>query len=333
MAGVSVSTVSIVMNGKSGVSDKTRRRILEILDTCNVPLVKKRNQPAGGFFRFYKIAKHGRIINERHNVFISEYIDGIVEEAKLNNFTVEVSVFNGAEMEDIFRITGITNVPSGCIVLATELSPKDIEKFTKLNTPVVFLDACYEFLAADFVTMDNQKMTFDAVRHLWESGHRKIGILYPENSSNFTMRKNSFKYALSALGIPLHEEWMIKIGSTFESSYEDMLNYLKRGRPALPTAFFGCNDILAIGAIKALQESGYQVPNDVSVIGFDDLPVSSFIDPPLSTMWVPKRAIGRICVRMLLNRLRDHRQYTNQKHLVGGGIIKRQSVRTVSGEK
>jgi LacI family transcriptional regulator len=326
MAGVSVSTVSIVMNEKPGVSTETRQRILDILDTCGISLVKKENPAAGGFFRFCKIAKHGRIINERHNIFISEYTDGIIEEAKLNNFAVEVSVFSGTELENILKINESQNIPNGCIILATELSPDDIKKFTKLSPPVVFLDAYYEFLAADFVTMDNQKMTFDAVRHLWESGHRKIGMLYAEDCSNFSMRQISFRRALSQLNIPLHEGWMVKIGSTHESSYDDMLDYLKKKHCPLPTAFFACNDMLAIGAIKALQESGCRVPEDVSLIGFDDLPVSSFIDPPLSTMWVPKREIGRVSVRLLLNRIND-KQYTNQKCLIGGDLIKRQSIR------
>jgi LacI family transcriptional regulator len=324
LVGVSVSTVSLVLNGKPGVSDETRRLILDILEANGMSLPKRKPSNDGGVLRFYQIAKHGFIINDRHSRFISDYTDGIIEEAKTNNYTVEVSTFQGTDIQSLCNMLRSSNGISGCIILATELSQTDVEVFFGLNMPVVFLDAYYEFISGDFVTMDNQNMTCQAVKHLYESGHTKIGMLYSEGGSNFDLRHISFRRVLSAFNLPVNDEWIIKIGSTLESSYADMVNILKEKKQNFPTAFFTCNDILAIGAIRAFQEFDFKIPDDISFVGFDDLPVSSFIIPPLSTLSVPKHEIGQQSVKMLLRQIPN--KYTDQKCLLGGELIKRDSV-------
>jgi LacI family transcriptional regulator len=325
LAGVSVSTVSIVLNGKPGVGGKTRDRILAILKENGISLSGKRYLPNNGVFRLYRIAKHGHIINERHNVFISDYTDGIIEEAKLYNYAVEVSTHNSPNIRNLCDTIRSSNGISGCIILSTELSPEDFGEFSALNIPVVFLDAYYEHIAGDFVTMDNANMTYNAVRHLKDAGHTKIGMLYAVGASNFDIRYKSFLRVISDLKLPLREEWLVKVGSTHESSYNDVLEALN-SRKKLPTAYFSCNDIIAIGGIRAFQEKGFKVPDDISIIGFDDLPVSSIVDPPLSTMWVPKHEIGRLSVRMLFDRIAN-REYKYQKYLLGGELINRKTIK------
>ncbi|GHV75903.1 HTH-type transcriptional repressor PurR [Spirochaetia bacterium] len=325
LSGVSVSTVSIVLNGKPGVSDETRSRIVAILKKNGIPLPGKRHLPDNGVFRLYRIAKHGHVINERHNVFISDYTDGIIEEAKLYNYTVEVSTHNGPNIRGLCDTIRSSNGISGCIILSTELSPEDFGEFSNLHVPVVFLDAYYEHIAGDFVTMDNANMTYNAVKHLQEAGHTKIGMLYAEGAGNFDIRYESFRRVISDLKLPLREKWLIKAGSTHEGSYNDVLKALD-SKGELPTAYFACNDIIAIGGIRALQEKGFKVPDDISIIGFDDLPASSLVDPPLSTMWVPKHEIGRLSVRMLFNRI-ENRTYKYQKCLLGGELINRKTIK------
>jgi LacI family transcriptional regulator len=325
LAGVSVSTVSIVLNGKPGVSEETRSQILAILNKNGILRSGKRRLPNNGVFRLYRIAKHGHIINDRHNVFIADYTDGIIEEADLYNYTVEVSTHNGPNITDLCDAIRSSNGISGCVILSTELSPEDFGEFSTLNVPVVFLDAYYEHIAGDFVTMDNANMTYSAVKHLQEAGHTKIGMLYAVGASNFDIRYKSFRRVISDLKLPLREEWLIKVKSTHEGSYNDVLKALDT-KSELPTAYFACNDIIAIGGIRALQEKGFKVPDDISIIGFDDLPASSLIDPPLSTMWVPKHEIGRLSVRMLFSRI-GNREYNYQKCLLGGELINRKTIK------
>jgi len=326
LAGVSVSTVSIVLNGKPGVSEQTRNKVLNILEKHGYNVSNKNKvQSKEGIIRFYRVAKHGHIINNRHNVFINDYTEGIIDEAKMHNFTVEMITFgiNSTVEEVVNDIRNSSNI-SGCIILATELSKDDIKQFYGLSTPVVFLDAIYDFMPFDFVTMDNLNMTYDIVNYLFKTGHRQIGMLYePIGCSNFEMRKKAFCLSLKELGIKVNENHIIPISSTYDGAYYDMKKSLKKGIQ-LPTAYFACNDMVAIGAIRALKESEILVPKDISIVGFDDLPVSSVFTPPLTTMTVPKHEIGRSSVITLLNRI-SFNDYTSKKVLLGGKIVKRKS--------
>jgi LacI family transcriptional regulator len=325
LAGVSVSTVSIVLNGKPGVSEETRTRVMDILEQNGLSL-NMRNPVAlqGGVIRFCKIAKHGQIVNDRHNAFISDYTDGIIEEAKLHGLNVEVTTFNGASIRSVSELIRASHGLTGCIILATELSQEDIDIFDSVDIPFVFLDAMYEFSLHDFVTMDNMKMTSDMVRHLHGLGHTKIGMLYGERCSNFEQRKMAFERAMGALGLPLREEWLIRLGSTRETAQADMYRQIQ-GKKDLPTAFFATNDMVAVGAIAALQSLGYRIPQDISVGGFDDIPVASFIDPPLTTISVPKFDIGRLAVSVLLDKIKKRGVYLSQKSVLAGNLLARQS--------
>ena len=130
LAGVSVSTVSIILNGKPGVSVETRTRVMDILEQNGISH-NKRNPVAlkGGVIRFCKVVKHGQIVNDRHNVFISDYVDGIIEEAKLHGLSVEIEIFNGTPMRAIAENISASHNLTGCIILATEFSQEDADEF------------------------------------------------------------------------------------------------------------------------------------------------------------------------------------------------------------
>ena len=325
LAGVSVSTVSIILNGKPGVSEETRIRVMDILEQNGLSH-NKRNPVAlkGGVIRFCKIAKHGQIVNDRHNAFISDYIDGITEEAKLHGLSVEIETFNGSSIRAVAdNISGSHNL-TGCIILATEFSSEDIGIFENIAIPFVFLDAMFEFSPHDFITMDNMKMTFDMIRHFRDLGHTKIGMLYGEGGSNFDQRKIAFTRALSVLDLPFRKDWMFRLGSTHETAQSDMFGQIQRKKD-LPTAFFAANDMIAVGAIAALQSLGYRIPEDVAIGGFDDIPVASFIEPQLTTISVPKIDIGRLSVSVLLNKIKMRNVCLCQKSVLAGNLIIRQS--------
>ena len=325
LAGVSVSTVSIILNGKPGVSEETRTRVMDILEQ-NGFSHNKRNPVAlqGGVIRFCKIAKHGQIVNDRHNVFISDYVDGIIEEAKLHCLSVEIETFNGFSIRAVAENTSASHNLTGCIILATEFSAEDIDVFDTVGIPFVFLDAMYEFSQHDFITMDNIKMTYDMIHHFKELGHTKIGMLYGTGCSNFDQRKIAFVRALSELNLPFREDWLFRLGSTHETAQADMYGLIN-GKKALPTAFFAANDMIAVGAIAALQSLGYRIPEDIAVGGFDDIPVASFIEPQLTTISVPKFDIGRLSVSVLLDRIKGRDTYLSRKSVLAGKLIMRQS--------
>ena len=335
LVGVSVSTVSIVLNGKPGVSEETRSKVMDLL-AQNGFSHSKRDPSAlkGGVIRFCKIAKHGQIVNDRHNAFISDYIEGIVEEAKLHELNVEVTTFDDTSLRSVCENLRTSRNLTGCIILATELSHEDIAVFDSTDVPLVFLDAMFEFSPHDFITMDNMKMTFDMIHHFWKLGHTKIGMLYAEGCSNFDQRKIAFSRALSDLNLPFHEEWMFCIGSTHETAQSDMFSRIQdQKKKGLPTAFFAANDMVAVGAIAALQSLDYKIPGDISIGGFDDIPVASFIEPQLTTISVPKFDIGRLSVSVLLNKIEKSGAYTGHKSVLSGALVIRQSTSPLTKQK
>ena len=338
LVGVSSSTVSIVLNGKQGVGEETRTKILDVLQQNGFSHSKREASiQKGGVIRFYKIAKHGQIVNDKHNVFIADYIDGIAEEGRLHGLNVEIAAFNNTPLRSVCEdISAAANL-DGCIILATELSEEDLAIFSEIEIPLVFLDAMFDFSPYDFITMDNMKMTFDMVRHFWRLGHTKIGMLYAEGGSNLAQRKLAFPRALAALDLPFREEWMFRIGSTLETAQADMLEKIQ-GNADLPTAFFAANDMIAVGAIAALQSLNYKIPEDISIGGFDDIPVASFIEPHLTTISVPKADIGALAVSTLLSRIKKRHAAAGsccvgQKSVLSGELVIRQSTGANTNEK
>lgn len=328
LAGVSVSTVSIVLNNKSGVGEETRRRVLDILASHGIFPKSSGYVSSRGAIRFCKIVKHGHIINDRHNVFISEYIDGVIDEAKSVDLSVEVATYQNVPIAEVVQDLAKSPSITGCILLSTELSEDDLALFASLPMPHIFLDAIYPYARGSFVTMDNTGMVFEAIRYLQACGHTHIGMFTSSECSNFSAREQAFKNSLQKLGLPYSDQFIIPVQSTHQGSYEDTKTFLSQNHAALfPTAFFACNDIVAIGAIRALQEGGYDVPSRISVIGFDDLPISSLLSPALTTLSVPKLALGRLAVRVLLNEWKPPSMIASQKSVLGGMLITRSSVK------
>jgi LacI family transcriptional regulator len=334
LAGVSVSTVSIVLNNKPGVGSETRQRVLAILSEYEISSKSSPRESERKVIRFCKIVKHGQIINDRHNVFISEYIDGVVEEAKGFNYSIEFSTYDclpiAEVIEDLSRLPDV----SGCILLATELSFEDVELFQTLAIPHVFLDALYQFGTGSFVTMDNYHMVLLALRYFKDCGHTSIGMLNALGCSNFESRRVAFEQSLGILGLAFNNNSVITLRSTHMGSYEDMKEMLaKRGILDFPTAFFACNDMVALGAIRAFNEAGLQVPEDVSVIGFDNLPSSSLVNPALTSLNVPKISIGHLSVRILMEQLSQKGLSRPLKCMVGGSLVLRSSVLDLNSQK
>lgn len=330
LAGVSVSTVSIVLNNKSGVGDETRKRVLDILASHGIFPKSSGYASSRGVIRFCKIVKHGHIINDRHNVFISEYIDGVIDEAKSIDLSVEVATYQDVPIAEVVQDLAKSPSITGCILLCTELSEDELALFSSLPMPHVFLDAIYPYANGSFVTMDNAGMVFEAIRYLQTCGHTNIGMFTSTGCSNFSARERAFVDSLRQLGLPCDNRFIIPVQSTHQGSYEDTKTFLTQNNNDLfPTAFFACNDIVAIGAIRALQERGYNVPERVSVIGFDDLPISSLLSPALTTLSVPKLALGRLAVRVLLDEWKPISLVASQKSILGGMLIHRASVKMV----
>lgn len=303
-AEVSPSAVSLALNNRTGVSKELRQRIIAIAVRMGYKNLQPRLYPVNEniTIRLLKIAKHGHIVNERHSAFITEYLEGIERGAKVRRYKLEVSFYNKVPMEEIIEAQR-DSAADGLIVLGTELNAHELTFFTALPHPIVFIDTYFPLSVYDCIDMDNADGVFKAVQHFYTSGHRSIGLIKSSyDTRNFKMRELGFREAMEYFSLPVREDFIIPVDPTFDQSMLDMSRRLEQKRP-LPTAFFCMNDIIAYGCLRALRNHGIRVPEDLSVIGFDDLPSSSLSEPPLSTIRVSTRQIGERALEKLAERI------------------------------
>jgi LacI family transcriptional regulator len=335
VAEVSPAAVSLALNNKTGVSDKVRRKILGIATQMgyknSFPEQFAVNENIT--IRLLKIAKHGHIVNDWHNAFITEYLEGIEPEVKKRKYKLEVSFFNRIPVEEIIKSQADARI-DGFIVLGTELNDHELVFFKTLKKPVVFIDTYFPLSVYDCVDMDNVDGVFKAIEHLYKAGHRSIGLVKSSyESRNFRMREFGFKEAMGYFSLPVQEKFIINVDPTVDGSLRDMSKYLDKNRN-LPTAFFCMNDIISYGVIKALRGYEFSIPKDLSIIGFDDLPSSSISEPPLTSIRVSTQRIGGRALEKLAERISSEKFPNAPLHvpeniLISGKLVVRDSVRQI----
>jgi LacI family transcriptional regulator len=335
-ADVSPSAVSLALNNKSGVSGEVRDRILGIARTMGYrSVIRQEGRGAAAGIKLLKIAKHGHIVNERHNAFITEYLEGIEQGAKRRNYKLEVSFFNRTPVEEIVEAelnAGINKKAGGLIVLGTELSAHELSFFTTLSQPAVFIDTYFPLAVFDCIDMDNGDGVFRSVEYLYRMGHRNIGLIKSSyETRNFREREEGFREAMEYFSLPVQEDFITAVDPAYEQAASDTARFLERPRSkgSFPSAFFCMNDIIAYGCMRALREEGFAIPGDVSVIGFDDLPSSSVTDPPLTSIRVAAHQIGERALEKLSERIEGAAGGQPEKILVSGTLMIRGSVKKI----
>jgi LacI family transcriptional regulator len=194
------------------------------------------------------------------------------------------------------------------------------------------IDTTYDFIKLDFVDMNNGEALYQIIRYFRDNNHRDIGMIWGEDvqARNFELRRLNFEQALRYYDLPFNPKNIITVDSTFNEAYQGVLQHLKKGGK-LPTALFSANDLIASACIKAFKEFGIRVPEDVSIIGFDNLPMCEMLDPPLTTMRVSKQQIGEIAMELLVKRVNARPGTPMLKVSVGGELIIRKSVHCLPG--
>ena len=327
LAGVSATTVSLVMNGKSGISQDTRTRVMQAAKTLKYSQRSVRTAKADALvtLRFLKIAKHGHTVNRDHNTFISDYIDGMSREASACGYKLEIVSFEGEPIEAIVASLVGTSV-DGLIVLGTELTEQDIKLLQALPTPLVVIDSFFDVLECNFVNMNNKDAVYKIIAYFVERGFSNIGFIASNvQTVNFRLRKDAFLEGIKAFGLNFSTRNIVTVDSTYDGAYQDMLSKLNNGL-VVPECYFCTNDIITYGCIKALREFNVRIPQDISVIGFDNLPMSATMEPPLTTIDVSKTKIGYLAIRLLDELINADDKQPPVKILVGANLVTRGSV-------
>jgi LacI family transcriptional regulator len=186
------------------------------------------------------------------------------------------------------------------------MNEEDIKWFSSANRSVVILDSYFENYNLDCIVIDNIQGAYLATSHLMEHGHKRIGHLASSvEINNFKERHEGFAKAVNRSSETCDSIYnTIRLRPTTEGAYEDMKSYLEK-RPDLPTAFFADNDIIAISCMRALKEAGYKIPQDISIVGFDDTPMAYVTSPKLTTVRVGKELLGTRAVIRLIEKIND----------------------------
>lgn len=322
---LSPSAVSIALNNKPGVSDETRRLVLEFAEQHGYSrYIRKQKNSAESFIQFIIYKKHGSIVGD--TPFFSRLSEGISGQTGLRGYKLQISYFYESQsFSDQLNTLKNANI-EGIILLATEMNPADIKKFRALNIPIVVLDSYFEDEMFDCVVINNVQGAYLATMHLIEKGHRRIGHLCSNvEINNFRERRDGFIRAINKCSELNIESETILIEPTYEGAYLNMTEYLEAHNSILPTAFFADNDIIATSCLRALKDKKYKLPQDISIIGFDDIPVCEMTRPALSTMSVPKKELGILAVDRLVSLITGEAKET-VKIEVGTTLIERSSV-------
>ncbi len=214
---------------------------------------------------------------------------------------------------------------AGIILLATEIDENSLKKFTQIETPLVVLDAYFEKLDLNFILINNIQGAFMATEYLIRERHTQPGYLKSDYwISNFEQRADGFYKALRACGLSSSNSQVLHLTPSQEGAYGDMKNLLESGEKPVD-CYFADNDLIAFGAMMALREAGYRIPEDVAVVGFDDISTAEYMVPPLSTVMVRKLFMGETAAMRIVQLIED----SNTQPLkieIATRLVKRKSV-------
>ncbi|WP_326794357.1 LacI family DNA-binding transcriptional regulator [Streptomyces sp. NBC_01808] len=306
-AGVSASTVSKVLNGRSDVSPGTRARVQDLLREHGY-------RRRGGGARQAPLLD--LVFHELESAWAMEVIRGVENVARVERLGVVLSESAGrltpgqTWVEDV-----LARRPAGVILVLSDLSADQRAQFTGRGIPFAVLDPAGD-LAEDVPSIGatNWQGGLAATRHLVGLGHRRIGVVGgPPTMMCSRARIDGYRAALGVAGLPVDPELIREGDFHHEAGYAAGRELLAlRDRP---TAIFTGNDLQALGLYEAARELGLRIPDDLSVVGFDDLPVARWIGPPLTTVRQPLTEMAEAAARLVLDIGRGHEPVTRRVEL------------------
>lgn len=299
---ISPAAISMALNNKPGVSTATKHRIIEAAtkyeyDFTNLEQ-KQHDNTIFGTIQFLIYKKSGAIITD--TPFFSQLSEGISEACQSQQYNLNISyIWNNDNINATLMEFNNYNC-SGIILLATEMTEYDLEPFLTCKLPIIVLDSYYDTLDCNFVTINNHKGAFQATNYLVRRCNSQPGYLHSSYSiANFNARANGFFDAIKYNGLSTSRSIIHRLTPSIEGSYADMCELLDQ-HETLASCYFADNDLIACGAIKAFKEHDYNIPKDISVIGFDNLPLCTYIDPTLTTLQVSVKHMGQISISRLI---------------------------------
>jgi LacI family transcriptional regulator len=311
-AGVSTSTVSHVINQTRAVSADVRARVHAIIAELRyVPSAVARSLKSD------RTRTLGLMVPDNANPCYAELIRGIEDTAFARGYHLILCNADDDQHKQVAYLRGLMEKRiDGLVLVAVEAGDELALLLREQRVPLVLVDRAVSGVAADFIETDQVTGGYVATRHLIELGHTDIGCVYGPFPR--TPRLDGYRRALLEAGIAPRPELQVRSDFTSEGGFQAFRQLL--ALEPRPSAIFACNDLMAIGGICAASEAGLRLPEDLSVIGHDDIAQAAYASPRLTTMAQPKYAMGERVAHMLLQRISNDelrlRQETRQATLV-----------------
>lgn len=294
-AGVSLATVSLALNGRPGVGAATRQRVLDVAERLGYRPPNRWQRPVIG------------LLIERLSVpayndpAVGLMIHGVESEASVHGYPMLLASVEPRTMQMPAMV--VERQASGLIVVGGgDISDEYVRALVATHLPIVLLDNFVDGLAVPCVLGDNETGSYLATRHLLELGHRRIAVLEgPRKYKTLTERREGYLRALEEADVPSEPMLMIKpLHASPRKGYRETEALLALPRAQWPTAIFAISDKTAFGALDALKDAGLRVPDDMALVGFDDIAESAHVVPALTTVRLPMQAMGQVAMRRLI---------------------------------
>lgn len=317
-AGVSYATVSHVINNTRVVSQETRARVLAAMTALNY-----RPNALARSLRQGKTNTLGLVLPDSANPFFAEISRSIEDEAFKKGYSVFLCNTELDTERELFYVDVLSKKQvDGIIFVAAGDQADSLDFLLRQNMPVVMIDRDLPNVEVDAVLTDHELGGFLATHHLIELGHKRIAcIAGPSSITPSAERMTGYRRALEQAGLSYDENLIIR-GDYHAQSGMEITHFILKMNPR-PTAIFALNDLMALGALRAAAEAGYSVPRDLAVVGYDDLELARFTNPPLTTIAQPKKEIGAQAVNLLVDRMSRKSRPTSRLVLPPELIIRR----------
>ncbi len=324
-AGVSPATVSRVINNNYPVSEETRKRVESVIKSLNYNpnalargLVSKKTNSVGVlvpnisnlFFPSVVMALETVLSNKGYSIYLCNTNHNCKDEIKY------IQQFVSRQVDGLIIVD-----PSKELMLKGFLEELDPKK------PLVCINGYNEHINLNFVLSDQQNGAYEAIRHLLDMGHKRIGFIRGHKSYSYDIKENVYYELIKQYKLDFAEIINIGDGNNHDN-IDSMAEILKEFiTTTSPTALFSCNDLMAIAAINACKWLNKSVPNDISIIGFDNIIISSVVEPKLTTVDINMSELGKTAALMLLE-LMEGRSAVQKRVILGSRLIIRDSCKT-----
>lgn len=331
LAGVSKSTVSLALNGRNGVSEHKRQQILQIAKEKNYRPLRQRKQNKITFsksyivrlvscndinrftYNFQNLPHFNELITDFSTLSREYPINLLVNSISINNVKKEFQDLESHQKSDVI------------ILLGTDLPETVIKTINELHDKLIIIDTCFFNMNNDFININNYLGAYQATEFLIHYGHKNIGYVKgKQRIKNFKERHRGFEDALRKNGLSTTNIPTLVFSANLITTYPSTIK-----NRDLPTAYFCENDALAISLIKTLQKLDISVPDEVSVVGFDNISEATVITPELTTIDINRQYMVRLALKKVISVITEG-EVTPTQTLINTKLIKRQSVKKLN---